>query len=164
MSEKAPLKVYGLTEEHKDFLYSYAEKKLGSRSRTKAILHLINEKMAGEKTQLPATKVFNSSTLNPIKEGKEGKTRIQFSLRNSDYKSLVEVCESTDTSIYHYIIRLILSDIHLENNMLLGNQIEQLRKSNYELHKIGVNINQIAKSLNSGEDIKIELSLFSYCI
>ena len=33
----------------------------------------------------------------------------------------------------------------------MGNEIEQLRKSNYEIHKIGVNINQIARGLNAGE-------------
>ena len=35
---------------------------------------------------------------------------------------------------------------------MLGSELELLRKSNYELHKIGVNVNQIAKAINVGED------------
>lgn len=35
---------------------------------------------------------------------------------------------------------------------MLGSELELLRKSNYKLHKIGVNVNQIAKAINVGED------------
>ena len=60
-----------------------------------------------------------------------------------------EIAKNTDTSINYYIIRLILNNIYSKNVKLLGTEIEQLRKSNYEIHKIGVNINQIAKNLNT---------------
>ena len=41
---------------------------------------------------------------------------------------------------------------------MLGNEIEVLRKSNYELHKIGVNVNQIAKALNMGEQANLPIN------
>ncbi|QHI18382.1 plasmid mobilization relaxosome protein MobC (plasmid) [Acinetobacter haemolyticus] len=71
------------------------------------------------------------------------------SLREYDYNILNEIAKNTDTSINYYIIRLILNNIYSKNVKLLGTEIEQLRKSNYEIHKIGVNINQIAKNLNT---------------
>lgn len=155
MKEKAPLKVYDLTDQHKDFLYSYAEKELGSRSRTKAILHLINEKMTG----IDHNPLSNNLKKDDFKPLKNGKKRIQISLRQNDYIQLENFCNNTDTSPNYYIIRLILNSINPDNIKLMGNEIEQLKKSNYELHKIGVNINQIAKAINSGDNLNLNLNL-----
>ena len=83
------------------------------------------------------------------REQRQPKKRIQISLREYDYNILNEIAKNTDTSINYYIIRLILNNIYSKNVKLLGTEIEQLRKSNYEIHKIGVNINQIAKNLNT---------------
>ena len=149
--------MYDLTDQHKDFLYSYAEKELGSRSRTKAILHLINEKMAAADYNQASNKL-KKDEFKPLKNGKK---RIQISLRENDYIKLVAICNNTDTSPINYIIRIILSNIYSENVKLLGVEIEQLKKSNYELHKIGVNINQIAKAINSGENINFDLSILN---
>lgn len=143
------LLVNGLSDQHKDFLYAYAQKELGSKSRTQAILHLINEKMNAEKATI------GSLNLNAIPISNKRK-RVQFSLLEHEYNLLKIVAENSDTSIQYYIIRLILKDLY-NKNKLLGNEIEQLKKSNYELHKIGVNINQIAKSLNSGEKVNVNL-------
>jgi hypothetical protein len=79
---------------------------------------------------------------------------LQFSLKESHFKILLERAKLTDSSPQHYIIRLILNDL-TNDNILLGSEIEQLKKSNYELHKIGININQIAKAINSGEKDKV---------
>lgn len=157
MKENAPLKVYDLTEQHKNFLYSYAEKELGSRSRTKAILHLINEKMTAADHNL----ALNNSKQGEFKTLKNGKKRIQISLRENDYIKLVAICDNTDTSPINYIIRVILSSIYSENIRLLGSEIEQFKKSNYELHKIGVNINQIAKAINSGENLNFDFDVLN---
>ena len=136
------LLVHGLTDEHKDWLYAYAEKELGARSMTKAILSLINEKMqSGEKPMISPEQID--------REQRQPKKRIQISLREYDYNILNKIAKNTDTSINYYIIRLILNNIYSKNVKLLGTEIEQLRKSNYEIHKIGVNINQIAKNLNT---------------
>lgn len=44
---------------------------------------------------------------------------------------------------------------------LLGNEIENLRKSNYELYRIGVNINQIAKAINAGHKINFDINMLN---
>lgn len=41
---------------------------------------------------------------------------------------------------------------------LLGSEIEVLKKSNYELYKIGVNINQIAKANNAGDMVELPIN------
>ncbi len=146
-----PFKLLGLTDQHKDFLYKYAQEHLGSKSRTKAILSLINDKMS---EFIPTQK----SIIESDKPSSNKKQRLQFSLKDSHFKILLERAKLTDSSPQHYIIRLVLNDL-TDANILLGNEIEVLKKSNYELHKIGVNINQIAKAINSGEKEKIGVEL-----
>lgn len=161
MGVKMSLLVHGLTDEHKDFLYSYAERELGSRSRTKAILALINEKMACTTTFVPAETLTGISHEKPINDSGK-KKRIQISLKEHDYNNLLKVCENTDTAPINYIIRLILNNIYSENIRLQGNEIENLKKSNYELHKIGVNLNQIAKAINSDEKVNFDLDKLAF--
>lgn len=141
----------GLTEDQTDFLKNYGKLHVGTQTLSKSILHLINEKMNITKHSK------NEKYLTEIQPSNK-KKKIQFSLLEHDYNSLKKIADSTDTSIQYYIIRLILKDLYGENR-LLGNQIEELRKSNYELHKIGVNINQIARALNSGESDNIKIDL-----
>lgn len=141
----------GLTEDQTDFLKNFGKLHVGTQTLSKSILHLINEKMNIEKHSK------NEKYLNEIQPSNK-KKKIQFSLLEHDYNNLKKIADSTDTSIQYYIIRLILKDLYGENR-LLGNQIEELRKSNYELHKIGVNINQIARALNSGESDNIKIDL-----
>ena len=150
MSKKFTLR--GLTEDQRIFLEGYAQTHLGTPVIAKAILGVINEKMneANSKNDIKIIKVIDPKSKN------QNKKRVQISLKENEYELLQHKAESVDTSIQYYIIRLILKDLYNENR-LLGNEIEQLRKSNYELHKIGVNINQIAKSINSGEQDKFNI-------
>ena len=45
---QTPFKLLGLTQDHKDFLHRYAQNELGSSSRTKAILAIIDKAMDAE--------------------------------------------------------------------------------------------------------------------
>lgn len=143
MTKKTDLLVKGLTQEQKDFLYEYAQKNFGSRSRTKAIIELINKEMDKE----PKDNV----TIPEPEIHSKNKKRVQFSIRESDYNNLKKIAIDNDSSIQHYIISLILKDLYAKQ-LMLGSELELLRKSNYELHKIGVNVNKIAKAINVGED------------
>lgn len=149
-SEKADFKVRGMTDDQKDWLYQYAKTKLGSRSRTKAILAIIQEKMA-EGQPASSNTAYQKKPLSGTTNQRE---RVQISLQSQDYKLLQERAKNSDSSIQYYIISLILKDLY-NLDRLNGQEIEQLRISNYELHKIGVNINQIAKNLNAGSQMKV---------
>lgn len=153
--EKSSLKVRGLTPEQKEFLYQYAQNELGCRSRTKAILHLIDEKMGKE----PTPKEYD---YQPIDEPKKRK-RVQISLLPQDYDNLQKAAQMSDSSMQHYLIKLLVSNLYNEK-ILNGTEYELLRKSNYQLHKIGVNLNQIAKAINEGEHRKVPIETLAQYI
>lgn len=180
--------VKGLSQNQKDFLKMYAQKNLGSNSRTKAILHIINQMMENElknqkknnevsdiqKKAIKQRNLYISEHEKMIQENnraialarkqknheaaaslskqkfKVQKKRVQLSLPVYDYDFLLELADASQSSIQHYISTVLYN--HLYNDKkLFGIEIEQLKKSNYELHKIGVNINQIAKANNAGD-------------
>lgn len=140
----------GLTQEHRDFLRNFAQNVLGSKSRTKAILHLINEKMNGATV---IDRVKQERLDEPATSSKDTK-RIQFSVLQADYDNLAKIAKSTDSSIQHSLRCLVRSNLYGQYE-LLGFEMENLRRSNYELYRLGVNINQIAKALNAGHDVEV---------
>ena len=192
---KVPFKLLGLTTQHKDFLQIYAKENLGSSSRTKAILHLIEKAMAEEKDSKSilsinddlrkkaidqrkkfilnhqeklrnreneinkARLVNNQNLLKQIYKNRLSikKRRIQLSLPVYDYEFLEKLALDSDSSIQHYI-KVILYDYLYSDRKLLGTEIEALKKSNYELYKIGVNVNQIAKANNAGDKVNLPIN------
>ena len=192
---KVPFKLLGLTTQHKDFLQIYAKENLGSSSRTKAILHLIEKAMAEEKDSKSilsinddlrkkaidqrkkfilnhqeklrnreneinkARLVNNQNLLKQIYKNRLSikKRRIQLSLPVYDYEFLEKLALDSDSSIQHYI-KVILYDYLYSDRKLLGTEIEDLKKSNYELYKIGVNVNQIAKANNAGDKVNLPIN------
>ena len=96
---------------------------------------------------------------NPVltKTGRKERKKFQISLIKNDYDNLEKLSKNSDSSIQHYTISLIRNHLY-KGHELLGNEIEVLRKSNYELHKIGVNVNQIAKALNMGEQANLPIN------
>ncbi len=72
--------------------------------------------------------------------------RVEIRLPRSIVKILDEKAESRLSKRNYYISSIIFS--HLGKTQLQGDEIEVLRRSNYELSKIGTNLNQIAKAFN----------------
>lgn len=68
----------------------------------------------------------------------------------NEYLDLETASKNSDSSMQYYIRYLIRKDLY-DTKILLGNELEVLRKSNYELYKLGVNVNQISKAINAGE-------------
>ena len=156
-SEKKPIfKLLGLTEEHRQFLKDHAKKKHGTENMTRAIIDLINESMGKNDSQ---NLTLQSKDTDPAltKTGKKQRRKMQLSLITNDYDNLEKLAKNSDSSIQHYTISLIRNHLY-KGHELLGNEIEILRKSNYELHKIGVNVNQIAKALNMGEQANLPIN------
>lgn len=159
--KKNYFKLAGLTEAHKAFLKDYATVKTGKRSITQGLLTLINESMQTSKGDTKK----QIETILPLKELSKDKQsrikkRVQFSLLQHDYDNLEKLSNKTDSSIQHYIICMVRNHLYNKHE-LLGNEIEILRKSNYELYRIGVNINQIAKQLNAGYQAQIDIRTVS---
>lgn len=192
------LQVHGLTSQHKEFLQRYAQEKLGTPSRTKAILHLIETAMSNEKSESekkPKILIDDETRKKAIANRKRQieehqqkltirereinqaklennhqqlaqlyknritlkKKRLQLSLPIYDYEFLEELAKNSDSSIQHYL-SVILSDYLYHNRKLLGKEIEALKASNYELYKIGVNVNQISKANNAGDMVELPIN------
>lgn len=76
---------------------------------------------------------------------KELKTQsVSIRLTNEEHEMLLEKAEGC-RSLSEYLRYQVFADIPQKNQRLL----EEIRKAQYELHKIGVNINQIVKNNNS---------------
>lgn len=204
MSSTTGFLLKGLTEQHKQFLSQYAQEKLGSTSRTKAILALIEQQMTIENSKQEKNKKeakMNELQKQAIEERKTyiehhqqlikqrhkdiqkaiheqnheqakklsqsriavEKKRIQFSLPIYDYQYLEKLATIHNSSIQYYITALIYTMIYSERK-LLGSEIEALKISNYELYKIGVNINQIAKANNTGQQIELPINQLRHFI
>lgn len=191
---KTPFKLLGLTQDHKDFLQRYAQNELGSSSRTKAILALIDRAMRAERMQnssesddelrneaisnkeryiehhqekiknhnreIQEAKSQNNHDLVSILSRKKlgiEKKRLQLSIPIYDYEYLEKLAKNSHSSIQYYTTVIILEHLYSKKR-LLGNEIEVLKKSNYELYKIGVNINQIAKANNAGNMVELPIN------
>lgn len=85
------------------------------------------------------------------------KQRLQISLPIYDYEYLEKLANNSNSSIQYYTIALILEHLYNQKR-LLGGEIEVLKKSNYELFKIGVNVNQIAKANNAGDKMELPIN------
>lgn len=192
---KVPFKLLGLTPKHKDFLQRYAQKNLGSSSRTKAIITIIEKQMELENEDIDMISTMDSMRNialedkqkyienyqmlirqrdDDVKKAKDKKDyalakklqqkrlsiekkRIQFSLPIYDYDFINKLAEESNSSIQYYIMVVLHNHLYKEKR-LLGNEIEMLKKSNYELFKIGVNVNQIAKANNMGDMIDLPMN------
>ncbi|OOR90547.1 hypothetical protein [Moraxella bovis] len=194
-----PFKLLGLTQDHKDFLHRYAQNELGTSSRTKAILAIIDkamdierltsqddfgnqnskdelrkqaienkknqisqhqEKIENHTKEINQAKLQNNQELLKILSRKKlaiKKKRLQLSIPIYDYEYLEKLAKNSNSSIQYYITVVIIHHLYNEKR-LLGNEIEILKKSNYELYKIGVNVNQIAKANNAGNMIELPIN------
>lgn len=185
----------GLTQEHRDFLREYAQKNLGSSSRTKAIIAIINDLMQQEnpccemndelknkaienknnyienhqqmieKHNHDILKAKAESNYDEIKNLSRKnlrvqKKRVQLSIPIYDFEYLQTLANNSKSSIQYYIIYVLYNHLYNERK-LLGNKIEVLKKSNYELYKIGVNVNQIAKANNAGDKMELPINMLS---
>lgn len=87
------------------------------------------------------------------------KKRIQLSILiyDCDYEYLEKLAQNSHSLIKYYTTVIILEHLYSQKR-LLGNEIEFLKKSNYELYKIGVNVNQIAKANNAGDMVELPIN------
>lgn len=86
---------------------------------------------------------------NQIDTGK--KRRVGIYLTENEQQAIAETANAEGTSSSAWMVRIIRAAL---TNMppLSKTEAAQLSKSNFELHKIGVNLNQVAKHLNAGLD------------
>lgn len=130
------MKIYGLTPDEKEALKKLADEKFGKPSISSLARHLLINELLIKKPV---------NTINSIDE-KNQRHVIRISKASS--VRLAELAKSEGMSVNRYIIMLLHAHLHKEPTLTM-NEVKAVQHSNYQLYKIGVNINQIAKALNS---------------
>ena len=128
------LVVKNVNPDVKDKLKKVAMRRTGSPNISKLIRFLIANEI----------KNFDESTVEINFKGK--KERITFSLPQDAARALDEICERRISTRSQFVSYLVYEAIR--NPQLLTDEIETLRRSNYQLAKIGSNLNQIARTFN----------------
>lgn len=130
------MKIYGLTNDEKSALQQLANTKLGKPSISSFAKHLL----INEITQSKNTK---------FTEIPERKTeRLEVRLSKTASAQLEKLAKAEGMSLNRYAIMILHNHINKENT-LTTNEVTAVQHSNYQLYKLGVNLNQIAKALNS---------------
>lgn len=128
--------VDGVPQETKERLQAAANRLYGTPNASLLVRVLIAEHLGLTK---PAT-----APLTPVEAGET--VRVELRLPRAVAEKLGDLAENRFSARNYYLTSLILA--HLEQPQLQGDEIETLRHSNYELSKIGTNLNQIARAFN----------------
>lgn len=136
-SSRQILRVDGISVEMKEALKNSAKEIFGKENTSELVRKLIVDHLLKGKS-------FDGDS---IKFKDEEKTkRVELRLPESVVNEIERRAEQRFSDRNYFIKSLIFSE--LGNSQLQGDEIETLRKSNYELSKIGTNLNQIAKAFN----------------
>ena len=78
------------------------------------------------------------------KADKKGRHHLHIELTPAQYRHLTEQANASGLSKRAYLVRL------MEGNPIRAKPSQEIKDLRWEVHKIGVNINQIARSVNAG--------------
>lgn len=131
------LQVDGITQEMKDALKVSSKQIFGRENNSELVRKLIVDHLTKNK-DLKENKI--------ILDASEATKRIEIRLPETIVNELEKRAEARFSDRNYFIKSLIFSE--LGNSQLQLDEIETLRKSNYELSKVGTNLNQIAKAFN----------------
>jgi hypothetical protein len=131
------LKVDGVPPDTKEQLQEAARQLYGQPNASLLVRSLIASHLA----KTPATAL----PLTP--DQAEDTVRIELRLPRVAVEKINDLAEGRFSARNYYVTSLILA--HLGQPQLQGDEIEVLRRSNYELAKVGTNLNQIARAFNS---------------
>lgn len=135
--------VYGLTDEELSALRELAAEKYGKASVSLLAKKLLLAQL--EEKANPTIDTFPSVA---------GRKRITLRLPERDRAYLTAVAEQNHSSINDAARDILQAHIH-RTPFLADNEVQALYQSNYQLLRIGRNLNQIARQLNAGESAVI---------
>jgi predicted DNA-binding protein len=156
------MKVRGVSAEKKTRLAALAKERYGRASAGLFVRHLIDEALEAEAqplaaagdaahvVQLPAVPKFAAQPgrKTPV-------SRIELRLQLGERQALNNLADAEGVTPQAYLISLLRTHLTARPEML-GNEIEALRQSTYQLAHLGTNLNQVAKALNAGHRKTVE--------
>lgn len=128
--------VEGVDPKTKDALRAIALKRLGKENVSQLLRQVVDDLVNGKTDNMPMPNVNMNSDM----------VRLEIRLPSDVVKLLEEKAESRFSSRNYYLACLVYADIGRPQLQL--DEIETLRRSNYELAKIGTNLNQVARAFN----------------
>ncbi len=138
--DESILKVRGVTATQKKQLAELSKQRLGRASASAYIRHLITAALGENPTVTAETQQGRKTPMS----------RLEIRLQQGERFALIDLAEKTKSSPQFYLVSLLRAHL-LRKPQLLGAELEILRESNYQLSKIGTNLNQIARALNARE-------------
>jgi hypothetical protein len=130
------LRVDGVNPETMQRLRASAQRLYGTPNASLLVRSLIGDHLAKA-----------DAAMAPLTVADAGNTvRVELRLPRSAFEKVTEIAESRFSARNYYMTSVMLA--HLAQPQLQGDEIETLRHSNYELSKIGTNLNQIARAFN----------------
>ena len=131
------LKVDGVPSETKKQLQDAASQLYGKPNASLLVRSLIASHLSqSEAKASPLTAADAADTV-----------RVELRLPRVALEKINDLAEGRFSARNYYLTSLILA--HLAQPQLQGDEIEVLRRSNYELTKVGTNLNQVAKAFNT---------------
>jgi hypothetical protein len=133
----ARLLIEGVPPETKKALQETARRLYGQPNASLMVRSLIAAHLAkGDPATAPLTAMQAGDTV-----------RVELRLPRVVLEKAAELAEGRVSARNYYLAGIILA--HFGNPQLQGDEIEVLRRSNYELSKVGTNLNQVAKAFNT---------------
>lgn len=127
--------VDGVSPEQKEQLKLIALKRFGKANASLMIRHLISECLNSDEPGAISSDALTGESV-----------RFEMRLPKPVLVELEKRAENRISNRNYYIGSLVYK--HLGQGQFQGDEVEALRRSNYDLAKIGTNLNQIAKAFN----------------
>lgn len=143
----------GFDDELKKRLKAEAKKLTGKKSINALIHHLVNSHFESSNesncNKDDVANVANEVNIEdlPYPISFKEKQRKQITLYKNDLLNLEHLANKSGCLLPYYISALFRNHLY-KSIELTGNEIEVLRKSNFQIASIGNNLNQIAKRVN----------------
>lgn len=139
----------GFDAEQKKRMKEEAKRLTGKNSVNAFIHFLVNKHFETPSENEKQFTISNEININELPypiSFKERKRR-QMTLYKNDLLNLEFIAQKSGCELPYYISALIRNHLY-KSIELTGNEIEVLRKSNFQISSIGNNLNQIAKRVN----------------
>lgn len=138
MTKQNSIRIFGLTRDEINQFQEIALKRYGKASVSLLARKLLQEQLPQHKE--PADKL--------LKAKYDTKQRITLRIPSQQFDYLQTMAQQRHSSL-NDVIRDVIQEFITGNPVLSNDEVQALYQSNYQLLRLGRNINQIARQLNS---------------